>query len=70
MTKKMYSSSSLRIFGFIWLIVSIVLALLWSYYSSEWWSAAIGVLAVFFFIEAIAHMNVYAVLVDIMPERK
>jgi len=70
MTEKMPSSSSLRIAGFVWLIVSIILALLWSHYSSEWWSVAIGVLAVFFFIEAIAHMNVYAVLADIMPERK
>jgi len=67
-TEKMSSSSSLRIFGFIWLIISVILAMVWSHYSSEWWSVAIGVLAVFFFIEAIAHMNVYAVLVDIMPE--
>jgi len=50
------------------LIVSIILALVWSYYSSEWWSVAIGVLAVFFFIQAIAHLNVDAVLVDLMPE--
>ena len=70
MTGKMPSSSSLRIVGFVWLVVSVILALLRSYFSSEWWSVAIGVLAVFFFIEAIAHMNVYAVLVDIMPERK
>ena len=67
MTEKMPSSSSMRSAGFLWLIVSIVLALVWSYYSSEWWSVAIGVVAVFFFIEAIAHMNVYSVMVDIMP---
>ena len=28
---------------------------------------AIGVGAVFFFIEAIAHMNVYSVMADVMP---
>ena len=70
MSEKLPSSSSMRLMGFIWLIVSVILALVWSYYSSEWWSVAIGVLAVFFFVEAIAHMNVYAVLADIMPERK
>jgi hypothetical protein len=67
MTEKTPSSSSMRAAGFLWLIVSVVLALVWSYYSSEWWSVAIGVVAVFFFIEAIAHMNVYSVMVDIMP---
>jgi len=70
MSEKWPSSSSLRLVSFLFLIVSIILALVWSYYSSEWWSVAIGVLAVFFFIEAIAHMNVYAVLADLMPERQ
>lgn len=67
MTKKRRSSSSLRLFGFLWLLVSIILALVWSYYSFEWWSVAAGVVAVFFFIQAIAHINVYAVMGDIMP---
>ncbi len=67
MSEKLPSSSSMRLMGFIWLIVSVILALVWSYYSSEWWSVATGVVAVFFFIEAIAHMNVYSVMVDIMP---
>lgn len=70
MSEKLPSSKAMRLAGFLWLIVSIILALVWSHYSSEWWSVAILVLAVFFFIEAIAHMNVYAVLVDFMPERK
>ena len=70
MSEKYPSSSSMRLVGFVWLIVSVILALVWSYYSSEWWSVAIGVLAVFFFVEAIAHMNVYAILPDIIPERK
>jgi len=70
MSKKWPSSSSLMLVGFLWLIVSIVSALVWSYYSSEWWSVVIGVVAVFFFIEAIAHMNVYAVMADIMPAQQ
>jgi hypothetical protein len=70
MSEKMPSSSSMRSAGFVWLIVSVFLALVWSYYSSEWWSVAIGVLAVFFFVEAIAHVNVYAVLFDITSESK
>ena len=56
MTEKMPSSSSMRLAGFLWLIVSVVLALVWSYYSSEWWSVAVGVVAVFFFVMAIGHM--------------
>lgn len=56
--------------GFVWLIVSIILALVWSYYSAEWWSVAIWFLAVFFFIAAVAHIFVYSVLVAIIPERK
>ena len=67
MPEKMPSSSSLRLAGFLWLAVSIVLALVWSYYSSEWWSVVIGVGVVFFFIEAIAHMNVYSVMADVIP---
>ena len=55
MTKKMPSITGLVLAGFLWLIVSVVLALVWSYYSSEWWSVAVGVVAVFFFVEAIAH---------------
>jgi uncharacterized membrane protein YdcZ (DUF606 family) len=58
----------MRLVGFLWLIVSVILALAWSYYSSEWWSVAPGVLAVFFFVESIAHMNVYAILGDLMSE--
>ena len=33
-----------------------------------WWSVAPGVLAVFFFVEGIAHMNVYAIMVDTMQD--
>jgi len=55
MTKKMPSITGLVLASFLWLSVSVVLALVWSYYSSEWWSVAVGVVAVFFFIEAIAH---------------
>jgi len=56
MTKKMPSITGLVLVGFLWLIVSVVLALVWSYYSSEWWSVAVGVVAVFFFVMAIGHM--------------
>jgi predicted PurR-regulated permease PerM len=31
------------------------MALLWSYFTSQWWSVAFGFLAVFFLIEAIWH---------------
>ena len=45
----------LELLGSVQLIASIILFLLWSFYSSEWWSAVFGFLAVFFLIEAIWH---------------
>jgi hypothetical protein len=33
--------------------------------SKKWWSPVILASAVFFFVEGVAHMNVYAVLVDL-----
>ena len=45
----------LELFGSVQLIASIILGLLWSFYSSEWWSVIFGLLAVFFLVEAIWH---------------
>ena len=64
------SSSALRSVGIIWIVVSVILALAWSYFSSEWWSVGLGVLAVFFFVEGIAHMNVYAIMADVFQAPK
>ena len=64
MNEKWPSSSALRSVGLLWVAISVILALVWSYFSSEWWSVGPGVLAVFFFVEGIAHMNVYAIMAD------
>jgi len=55
MTKEMPSITGLVLASFLWLIVSVVLTLIWSYYSSEWWSVAFVVVAAFIFAEAIVH---------------
>ena len=41
--------------GTINLISGIIMALLWSNFSSRWWSVAFGFLAIFFLVEAIWH---------------
>ena len=45
----------LELLGSIQLVAGIILILLWSFFSSEWWSAAFGFLAIFFLVEAIWH---------------
>jgi len=45
----------LELLGSVQLIAGIILVLLWSFYSSEWWSVTFGFLAVFFLVEAIWH---------------
>jgi len=45
----------LELLGSLQLIAGIILVLLRAFYSSEWWSAAFGFLAIFFLIEAIWH---------------
>jgi hypothetical protein len=45
----------LELLGSTQLITGIILVFLWSFYSTEWWSAVFGFLAVFFLIEAIWH---------------
>jgi hypothetical protein len=45
----------LELLGSVQLIAGIILVLVWAFYSSEWWSAIFGFLAVFFLIEAIWH---------------
>ena len=55
------SSSSMMIRGTVHLIIGIIMVLIWSYFSSEWWSAAFGFLAAYFMIQAILHANVYSV---------
>jgi hypothetical protein len=49
----MEKTLKLELLGSAQLIVGIILVLLWSFYSSEWWSVVSGYLAVFFLIEAI-----------------
>jgi len=51
--KEIFSGTELV--GTMNLIAGIVMAILWSYFSSEWWSIVFGFLAVFFLIEAIWH---------------
>jgi hypothetical protein len=51
----MKNTSSLELLGSVQLIVGIILILLWSFFSSEWWSVVFGFLAVFFLVEAIWH---------------
>ena len=48
----------LELLGSVQLIASIILVLLWSFYSSEWWSVIFVFLAVFFLVEAIWHYAV------------
>jgi len=45
----------LELLGSVQLIASIILILLWAFYSSERWSVIFGFLAVFFLVEAIWH---------------
>ena len=45
----------LELLGSLQLIAGIILVLLWAFYSSEWWSAVFGFLAIFFLVEAIWH---------------
>lgn len=47
--------SGTELIGTINLIAGIIMVLLVSYFSSRWWSAAFGFLAVFFLIEAVWH---------------
>ena len=51
--KEIFSGTELV--GTINLILGIIMVLLWSYFASQWWSAAFGFLAVFFLIEAVWH---------------
>jgi len=45
----------LELLGSAQLIAGLILAVLWAFYSSEWWSVVFGFLAVFFLVEAIWH---------------
>lgn len=45
----------LELLGSLQLVVGILLIILWSFFSVEWWSVVFGFLAVFFLIEAICH---------------
>jgi membrane protein YdbS with pleckstrin-like domain len=47
--------SGIELVGTMNLISGIIMALLWSYFSSQWWSAAFGFLAIFFLVEAVWH---------------
>lgn len=47
--------SGTELVGTMNLISGIIMALLWSYFYSQWWSVAFGFLAVFFLVEAVWH---------------
>ena len=47
--------SGLELVGTINLLAGIAMAIIWSYFSAQWWSVIFGFLAVFFLIEAIWH---------------
>ncbi|KPK67890.1 hypothetical protein AMJ87_12690 [candidate division WOR_3 bacterium SM23_60] len=47
--------SGTELIGTINLVSGLIMVLLVSYFSSRWWSAAFGFLAVFFLIEAVWH---------------
>lgn len=47
--------SGTELVGTMNLISGIAMSLLWSYFSSQWWSVAFGFLAVFFLVEAVWH---------------
>ncbi len=51
--KEIFSGTELV--GTMNLISGIIMALLWSYFPSQWWSVAFGFLAVFFLVEAVWH---------------
>ena len=51
--KEIFSGTELV--GTLNLIAGMIMALLWSYFASHWWSIVLGFLAVFFLIEAIWH---------------
>ncbi|TXT60812.1 MAG: hypothetical protein BAJALOKI3v1_870013 [Promethearchaeota archaeon] len=48
----------LEIHGSIMLVTGIILVLLWSFFSAQWWSSVFGFLSLFFLIEAIWHYGV------------
>ena len=54
----MNENMKLELLGSIQLVIGIILILMWSFFSSEWWSVVFGFLAVFFLIEAIWHFAV------------
>jgi predicted PurR-regulated permease PerM len=51
--KEIFSGTELV--GTMNLIAGMIMAILWSYFASHWWSIVFGFLAVFFLIEAIWH---------------
>jgi len=51
----MNAQFKLELLGTAQLVSGMILVLLWSFYSSQWCPAALGLLAIFFLIEAIWH---------------
>ena len=45
----------LELLGSVQLVAGIILILLWSFYSAEWWSVSLAFLAIFFLVESIWH---------------
>jgi len=59
-----HTPTAAKLASLMWLVISVICVLVWSYYSSEWWSPAILVLAIFFFVEAIQH-SLFATIIHI-----
>ena len=51
--KEIFSGTELV--GTMNLLAGMIMAILWSYLASQWWSIVFGFLAVFFLIEAVWH---------------
>ena len=62
--------SGTELVGTMNLIAGITMALLWSYFASQWWSVVFGFLAVFFLIEAIWHYILSDYLRHIYKDRQ
>ena len=54
--ENMKETSRLELLGSVQLIAGIILVLLWSFFSSEWWSVVFGFLAVFFWLKQFGTM--------------
>jgi len=57
--------SGIELIGTMNLIIGIIVAHLWSHFTSQWWSVVLGFLTVFFLIETVWHYILTDYLRDI-----